>query len=110
MARPKWVLSLPKEEIEANRHRFPNLKNYEIEARLICENSYPSQYRRYKSYARSMHWFLLSHNKKKSVGKCERCGTTEKLQSHHLRYKNLYDVKMEDLMVLCQRCHIKKFH
>lgn len=38
----------------------------------------------------------------KSQGKCQICGTQENLCLHH---KNGYSNKLEDLEVLCRKCH-----
>ena len=37
---------------------------------------------------------------------CCKCKTNNRLQIHHLTYVNLFNEKMEDLMVLCKPCHI----
>lgn len=38
----------------------------------------------------------------KAQGRCEVCGTYENLCLHH---KNGYSNKLEDLIVLCRKCH-----
>lgn len=45
---------------------------------------------------------------KQRIGKKKRCAiclSTEKLEVHHLNYKNLFNVEQSDLRVLCHRCH-----
>jgi len=37
---------------------------------------------------------------------CPGCAATHGLQVHHLRYGNLYDITTEDLIPLCERCHM----
>lgn len=56
-------------------------------------------------------WRRLTREKKRSVGnRCELCGGVAALQSHHVFYRpNWFDTQMEDLLVLCRKCH-KKTH
>ena len=60
----------------------------------------------YREFLRSAFWVALSERKRSSVGKCERCGETRGLQSHHVRYPaDWAHTTSEDLMVLCRHCH-----
>lgn len=58
-------------------------------------------------YLKSDHWKNLRLEKLVSVqGKCHVC----KMQGfdfdvHHISYRNLYDVRLDDLAVLCRKCH-----
>ena len=59
------------------------------------------------TYLRSEHWENLRIAKLASVdAKCQRC-THRDLSNdvHHLRYRHLYDVTLDDLLVLCRDCH-----
>jgi 5-methylcytosine-specific restriction endonuclease McrA len=57
-------------------------------------------------YLKSDHWKNLRKEKLAENGKiCESCGRKNNLDIHHLDYKNLYDVTLEDLKVLCRKCH-----
>ena len=38
-------------------------------------------------------------------GKCERCGSTVKLEVHHLHYRNVFKEEPSDLIILCRICH-----
>jgi len=60
-------------------------------------------------YLLSEHWKGLRRAKLAISPKCEICGRKTRLDVHHLRYKNIYDVLVEDLQTLCRRCH-KKHH
>lgn len=54
-------------------------------------------------------WINLSRLKRRLVGKCEKCGTTNLLQAHHVRYPDhWFDTELEDLRVLCRACHRKE--
>ena len=37
---------------------------------------------------------------------CADCGATRRLQVHHLHYRNIGTEQPEDLVVLCESCHI----
>lgn len=66
----------------------------------------------YQDYLNSDHWKSLRGRKHRSVrrslgGKlrCAICASTESIQTHHLFYRNLYDVELSDLRLLCDTCH-----
>lgn len=58
-------------------------------------------------YLKSEHWANLRLSKLASVdARCQRCPTRDLSNDvHHLRYRNLYDVTEDDLLVLCRKCH-----
>lgn len=58
-------------------------------------------------YLKSEHWKDLRIAKLASVDAvCARCKTRDLSNDvHHVRYKNLYDVELLDLIVLCRHCH-----
>jgi 5-methylcytosine-specific restriction endonuclease McrA len=62
-----------------------------------------------KVYLLSEHWKSLRKAKIKINPSCEICGAKRRLDVHHIRYRNIYDVTVEDLQTLCRRCH-KKHH
>lgn len=63
----------------------------------------------YALFLESEWWVQLSRRKRAAVGKCERCPSRRRLQSHHLHYPdNWFDTTMEDLEVLCRSCHEKE--
>lgn len=37
--------------------------------------------------------------------KCERCGSTKKIQVHHKTYINVGNEGLKDVEVLCSKCH-----
>ena len=59
----------------------------------------------YAQYLLSEHWLELRGKKLSKSYRCERCGSGHRLQVHHLRYRNIFDVGLEDLQTLCRRCH-----
>lgn len=57
-------------------------------------------------YLKSSHWLRLRELALALHGrKCAKCNTKKRLDVHHLRYKNIYDVVPADLQVLCRTCH-----
>lgn len=62
--------------------------------------------KRYNEFLKSDFWIRISNKKKELIGKCEYCGHTDKLECHHKFYrKDWYDTQLDDLQVLCCRCH-----
>lgn len=72
----------------------------------------------YVEYLESEHWRQLRQRKLESVNhRCERCGAYSKraptgvlggLDVHHLTYERLRNEPLEDLEVLCVRCHAEE--
>ena len=63
----------------------------------------------YKQYLQSDHWqttrrLALEHYD----NVCDECGTTTKLEVHHLTYENKGKERLADLQILCRECHEKK--
>ena len=56
-------------------------------------------------YLNSDHWQKLRSEKLKLNPACEVCKSVVATQVHHLRYKNLYDVLISDLLSVCDPCH-----
>ena len=61
-----------------------------------------------EEYLKSEHWKNLRYEKLKLNPTCEECGNKNRIEPHHLNYRNLYDVTVLDLQSLCRRCHSKK--
>lgn len=60
---------------------------------------------KYASYLKSNHWKCIRMAAINRWGdRCANC-SIPKVDVHHLAYRNLYDVTVEDLMPLCRRCH-----
>ena len=60
---------------------------------------------KYQQYLASDDWLTKRYKKRLKANRCAVCSSTEKLEVHHLNYRNLTDVEMSDLRVLCHRCH-----
>lgn len=60
----------------------------------------------YRKYLRSKEWLEIRLDILTLRGnKCEKCFSKNKLQVHHLTYKNIFKEEPKDLIVLCDRCH-----
>lgn len=65
----------------------------------------------YREYLESDHWVSLRGEKRRRVRKtagklrCAICASTDKIETHHLRYKSIYNVETSDLRLLCRECH-----
>ena len=60
----------------------------------------------YKDYLKTEDWRKKKELKKlRAKNRCAFCGDEENLDTHHLQYKNLFDVRSGDLRFLCRRCH-----
>lgn len=60
----------------------------------------------YSEYLHSDHWATLRAQKLcLTSGKCESCGSNQNIQVHHLKYREWYNCTVDDLIVLCRRCH-----
>jgi hypothetical protein len=56
-------------------------------------------------YLQSDHWKNLRKEKLEKTPYCEKCNRDYCLDVHHLQYKNLFDVVIDDLQTLCRICH-----
>jgi hypothetical protein len=63
----------------------------------------------YALFLESRWWLDLSREcRKEAGGRCSECGSTNRLQAHHLRYPdNWFDTTLKDLRCLCDDCHAK---
>jgi len=60
---------------------------------------------KYRKYLRTSHWKEFRQQLLYERGVCEHCGTTERLDVHHMTYDRLGDEAPEDVSVLCRDCH-----
>lgn len=66
------------------------------------------RWKRYRLYMVSPHWLLartVAVNKTRR--RCEYCGSSKRLTTHHLTYARLFAEPHTDLMTLCWPCHKK---
>lgn len=69
----------------------------------MTATAHSSQYREY------MHSDAWQRRRRRAIKRagyaCQRCGTGERLEVHHLTYARLGKERPADLMVLCHACH-----
>jgi len=64
---------------------------------------------KYQKYLKSKEWSDIRNDLFHVRGRaCERCGSTNRLQVHHITYKNVFKEEPEDLEILCDSCHKKE--
>lgn len=61
----------------------------------------------YREFLESDFWLELSARRREGVKRCQDCKKKATcLQCHHVRYpSNWYKTTLEDLVVICRRCH-----
>lgn len=65
-----------------------------------------NHYQKYHDHLRSYKWKKLRTLALEHAGhKCTKCGSTYKLEVHHLTYIRLGKEQLRDLQVLCMVCH-----
>lgn len=70
---------------------------------LKCPHFKPLDYYR---WINSNAYRKKRNEKLKEVGyKCELCGSAKNLQVHHITYDNLGYEPLDDLLVVCRKCH-----
>jgi hypothetical protein len=63
----------------------------------------------YESYLKTPEWFAIRQMALDRDGnKCTECGSTDRLQAHHLTYTRRGHEKLKDLQTLCRTCHEKQ--
>lgn len=98
---PDWVA-------KRNEQNLKILKRRDWYKNILKVNDKRIYYR--EEYLKSEHWKKLRNDKLILNPVCERCGNKQRTEPHHLRYKNLFDVTIEDLMTLCRKCHYLEHH
>ena len=62
----------------------------------------------YEAYLRSNHWLNFREKALAAARfECEECGYDENLNVHHLTYVNIGNESLDDVQVLCYRCHMQ---
>lgn len=56
-------------------------------------------------YLKSEHWKMLRAEKLAINPACEDCGSLDRVEPHHLRYRRIFNVKLRDLRSLCRKHH-----
>lgn len=63
----------------------------------------------YKNYLNTNHWKIMRIKvRDKYKNKCAECGYKNNLQVHHISYVNIGFEKMNELILLCDICHLSE--
>ena len=85
--------------MEAIKHLQAELKSY----------GKPMQAWYREVYLFSDHWKELRLQAFAKHGRyCHGCKSEQRLDVHHLRYRDIFDVAVDDLQILCRECHEKE--
>lgn len=105
--RPRWIRR--RQIMAAKRERRRTHKERRLRRQRKPVPDSPSFSPQYVAYIHSRPWFRLRKRVFEQRGRqCERCGTAKGIiQVHHKTYKRLGRELLEDLEVLCKRCHEK---
>lgn len=72
----------------------------------VLRSGFPYKEWYWKIYLKSDHWNDLRLRKLEQCRyKCSLCDKKKKLDVHHMRYKNIYDIELIDLLACCRKCH-----
>lgn len=59
----------------------------------------------YQEYLESDHWKGLRDKAMRNNPICFICENRPAAEPHHINYRNIYDVKLNDLVPVCRKCH-----
>lgn len=73
---------------------------------LLVWNIFNHKYIFLADYYHTIHWEEVSYLKKaRAEFTCENCGSKESIQCHHKNYTRIWHEQLNDLEVLCHKCH-----
>ena len=73
------------------------------------EKTFLQRKKEYYDYLDSDKWKSIKSRLFILLGKyCERCGSKERIQVHHITYERLFNERFDDLEILCENCHKKE--
>lgn len=99
---------LPTETLNILEDSYEQQKLYEKERYFESVFKKKKKYtknKEYISYINSKAWRDKRKEKLSIQDSCEVCGSKENLHVHHNNYNNFKNENMEDLNVLCAKCH-----
>lgn len=89
--------------------RDPNFRRYVRNPGPAPSASLTPRKQRYREYLLSDHWTQFRLLILARRGRwCEDCGSTDRLDVHHLTYERVGAERESDVQVLCRSCHEKR--
>lgn len=74
---------------------------------MIDWKEMPPGREKYQAYLASREWAELREKiKLRSWGNCEYCGLSHSESVHHITYDRIYNENLEDLLDVCNQCHL----
>jgi phage terminase large subunit GpA-like protein len=64
----------------------------------------------WRSYASrdNLHYKIVKRKRMELANwQCEHCGAKDKLSIHHVTYERIFNETLEDVRILCRKCHTK---
>ena len=90
-------------QLDEGREKLKGFEDWEC---IPDDKSLKSNSPKAVAYRRSASYLLLKQLLLRYYKhRCANCGATEKLQLHHVHYKNFFRERIEDCRILCQSCH-----
>lgn len=113
MAKHYWA---SKETLTQYNRRIKRQKREALNRRLkdeapskpvrVYHDNTPTNFDKYETYLKSRGWQKKKNRALKRDGhRCRVCNSKSKLQVHHRTYERLYEEHLDDLTVLCEKCH-----
>lgn len=85
--------------------RYPDRPEYNI---AVCHKYKKTKAARRREYYQSPEWKQIRQQKLKEAGYvCELCGSAINLRVHHLTYDHFGCEPLDDLLVVCEKCHTR---
>lgn len=100
---------ITKENLKPGNWAKQSLLGQQKSSRPITESEWRIRYSReeYAEYLQTDHWKALREATVTRDPICVICKSLKTAEVHHLRYRNIYDVTIEDLIGVCPDCHEK---
>jgi len=83
--------------------------DYPSNRSLFCSKECYGISRRLGKYGTPKTAYFVAKDVVRKVDKCQLCNSTKNLMAHHLNLDR-EDNRLENLIVICRNCHLKKFH
>lgn len=90
-----------------NIYKHKKLRNFKIKTEQKSSSNQYMHYEDKQEYMKSSSWLWRKLAVLARDNKCQLCESKQELVIHHIRYDNLGNEPLEDLVLLCQPCHDK---
>jgi 5-methylcytosine-specific restriction endonuclease McrA len=102
----KRVIPLPGSELKPLPKKGTKKVPQDLRGKCLHDGRKQKQPMAYWAYLRTSHWSIVREKAVAILGTtCTNCGSTYRINVHHLTYDNLWHEYVNDLTVLCEPCH-----